>query len=145
MKPWLERMWSYHFLSLMEPWLELLFFELNNLPSLSLRKPWLERMWSYHFLRLMKPWWSYCSLNWITYHPWAWWCPGLSWCGAPSFWAWQSHGWSLMFFELNNLPSLSLIKPWLGLMWNTQFLSLILEGEMGGNVNTCVCAVVSRR
>jgi hypothetical protein len=42
--------------------MELLFFELNNLPSLSLIKPWLELMWSSQFLRMMKPW-SYCSLN----------------------------------------------------------------------------------
>jgi hypothetical protein len=31
----------------------------------------------------------------------------------------------LLFLELNSLPSLSLMKPWLELMWSSQFLSLI--------------------
>jgi hypothetical protein len=34
-------------------------------------------------------------------------------------------GTTVLFFEMNNLPSLSWMKPWLELMWSSQFVSLM--------------------
>ncbi len=93
-----DLMWSSQFLSLMKPWLYMIFLIQILILFLSLMKPWLELMWSSQFLRMMKPW-SYCSLNWITYHLWAWLSHGWSWCGAPSSWEWWNHGAIVLWIE----------------------------------------------